>query len=294
MNEQGYILLHKQMLNWQWYQDKNTKIVFLHLLLKANYSDQIWQGIMIHRGQRVISYRNLADELQLTLKETRIAISHLEATGEIILNPQPRYTIVTITNYDLYQKGHKQGHTEPTIEGTTKGTTKGTNSTFVNDNNTNIYEDTDNIEGTTKGTNKGTLNEQSGAQTRALNKRNIKEEYNKKNIKENIKESQLLSQLPSDVKEIVSDWLDYKKTEYRQSYKSEKSLQAFINRLNQLADGKVENMRAIIDQSMANKWQGIFQLKNNYASGNSASIDDGSIYSRIKTMPKYEEDIEVW
>ncbi len=35
----GYIALHRQMLNWEWYKNTNTKVLFIHLLLKANYKD---------------------------------------------------------------------------------------------------------------------------------------------------------------------------------------------------------------------------------------------------------------
>ena len=49
----GYIRLYRSLLNWEWYQDRNTKAVFLHLLLTANYEPQKWQGIVVERGQIV-------------------------------------------------------------------------------------------------------------------------------------------------------------------------------------------------------------------------------------------------
>ena len=47
--EQGYIYLHRSLLDWEWYQDINTKTVFLHLLLTVNYQPKKWQGITIER-----------------------------------------------------------------------------------------------------------------------------------------------------------------------------------------------------------------------------------------------------
>ena len=36
MNE-GFIKIYRQLLEWEWYTDTNTKVLFLHCLLKANF-----------------------------------------------------------------------------------------------------------------------------------------------------------------------------------------------------------------------------------------------------------------
>lgn len=59
---------------------------------------------------------------------------------------------------------------------------------------------------------------------------------------------------------VVKDWFAYKK-ERRESYKSDQSKRAFITKLKNLSGGKVEIARKIIEQSMANNWAGIFELK---------------------------------
>ena len=53
MREQlnGFIKIYRSMLKWEWYEDVNTKAVFLHLLLTANFKDTKWQGITIKRGE---------------------------------------------------------------------------------------------------------------------------------------------------------------------------------------------------------------------------------------------------
>ena len=40
----GFIKIHRSLLEWEWYQDTNTKTVFIHLLLTANYKDKNWKG----------------------------------------------------------------------------------------------------------------------------------------------------------------------------------------------------------------------------------------------------------
>ena len=49
MND-GWVKLHRQLLDWEWYTDINTKVVFLHCLIKANWEDKRWRGVVIKRG----------------------------------------------------------------------------------------------------------------------------------------------------------------------------------------------------------------------------------------------------
>src|SRR5699024_1651395 len=55
----GWITLHRKMLNWEWYDDTNTKVLFLHCLLRASYEDNTWHGVKIKRGQFLTSYQKL-------------------------------------------------------------------------------------------------------------------------------------------------------------------------------------------------------------------------------------------
>ena len=62
MLESGYIKLYRSLLNWEWYDDINTKTVFLHLLLTVNIAKRQWHGITVPCGSRVCSYAVLASE----------------------------------------------------------------------------------------------------------------------------------------------------------------------------------------------------------------------------------------
>ena len=59
----GWIKLYRQMTDWQWYQNNNVKSVFIHLLLKANHAENLWQGYIIKRGQVMTSVGHMAEEL---------------------------------------------------------------------------------------------------------------------------------------------------------------------------------------------------------------------------------------
>lgn len=61
---------------------------------------------------------------------------------------------------------------------------------------------------------------------------------------------------------VVIEWLEYKK-ERRESYKSPRSIKAFITRLQNLSGNDLEKAKRIIQISIANNWAGIFELKEN-------------------------------
>ena len=62
MLNQGFVLLHRSILDWEWYSDLHTRVLFLHLLVTANYEDKDWMGITIKRGERVYSRAKLSYE----------------------------------------------------------------------------------------------------------------------------------------------------------------------------------------------------------------------------------------
>lgn len=110
MLENGFIKLHRKILKWEWYDEPNTMRLFIHLLLTVNTTDEIWHGVKVLRGSRISSYAKLAKELNLTIKEIRTCLQHLEATGETAHASTRNYTVFTVLNYDSYQtKGTARG-----------------------------------------------------------------------------------------------------------------------------------------------------------------------------------------
>ena len=41
---EGWIKVHRKLVDWEWYNDINVKVVFLHLLLTANHKEKQWKG----------------------------------------------------------------------------------------------------------------------------------------------------------------------------------------------------------------------------------------------------------
>jgi hypothetical protein len=93
-------------------------------------------------------------------------------------------------------------------------------------------------------------------------------------IKESLKEKSENSQKPTIKKQeketsdkekewqaIFSEWLDYKR-ERKESYKSARSVVLALRHLQELSSNDTEVARQIIEQSMANNYAGLFELKS--------------------------------
>ncbi len=116
----GWIKIHRQMLDWEWYKDCHVKDVFIHLLLRANHQDNRWQGIVVRRGQVITGRKALAEELGFSEQSIRTSLNRLKSTNEITIKSTKKYSLITIVNYDLYQTND--------LEVTNKSTNNLTNS----------------------------------------------------------------------------------------------------------------------------------------------------------------------
>lgn len=109
-----YVKISRKILEWEWYKDVNTKVLFFHILLKANWKDGRFQGIEIPRGSFVTSYQTLADETGLTVMNIRTAIKHLKLTQEITVSQHSKFSVITVKNYDAYQTANKVANNQLT------------------------------------------------------------------------------------------------------------------------------------------------------------------------------------
>lgn len=240
---EGWIKLWRQFSHWEWYTDLYVKSVFIHLLINANHKEGYWKGIVINKGQLVTSLEHLANELHITVQQIRTALNKLKTTSEITSKSTNKYTIITICNYDRYQG-------------------------FENDE-----------QQTNQQANQQTNNKQSTTNKNNKNDNNKKNEKNsiydaEKSAKTKFNPEELLKDEPSETKELLMRWINYKKAQFNKTYKSDDSFMTFVKKLNQLSGGDFETAKAIIEQSIANTYQGIFELKKTNQNGNQRSNSD--------------------
>jgi hypothetical protein len=105
---EGWVCLHRKLLEWEWYDDANTMRLFIHCLLRANHEDKSWRGITIEKGSFITSRDVLSAELGLSVMQIRTALRKLKSTNEITIKTSPQHTVITVINYHKYQSGNQQ------------------------------------------------------------------------------------------------------------------------------------------------------------------------------------------
>lgn len=102
-DREGYILVDRNMCEWQWWNKHNTVIVFLWLLMKAQFHESQFCGVKIERGQVATTIGNIMQHNNLSKQQVRTAISNLKSTQAITLTRHSKFLVITILNYDEYQ-----------------------------------------------------------------------------------------------------------------------------------------------------------------------------------------------
>ena len=227
---EGWIKIHRKLLDWGWFTDPNTLSVFLFLLLKANIKDGEFLGHTIRRGECAASLPTISKGTGLTIQNVRTALKHLESTGEVTCTGYPKFSVFTVSNYDRYQLTN----TEPNIELT------------GNQQATNIE-----LTGNQQATNRQL--------TTIEEEKEIKEgKKEKKNKKE-----RNITGVPT-IDEAFRDYADMRKRIGKPL--TDKAITLAIGKLHELApdgDGLNEALAVkILEQSTFNSWQGLFPLKD--------------------------------
>lgn len=119
-------------MEWEWYTDANTTKVFLHCLLRANWKAGTWHGIHYKPGQFITSLPALAADNGLTIRQTRTALDHLLATGELASTTTDETTgkklrqnrIITVLNWDSYQGSDSHNDSQNDSQNAGKATGK--------------------------------------------------------------------------------------------------------------------------------------------------------------------------
>jgi DNA-binding helix-hairpin-helix protein with protein kinase domain len=99
----GWIKIHRQIIEWEWFTDTNTFRVFLQLLLKANHKEKKYRGMVLKVGTIITSRDILALETRLSVQQVRTSLDKLKSTNEITIKTSSQGTIIEVVNYEKYQ-----------------------------------------------------------------------------------------------------------------------------------------------------------------------------------------------
>jgi hypothetical protein len=248
----GWIKLHRNLKEWEYYEDHNATRLLIHLLVSVNYEDKKWKDTTIKAGTLVTSWQNLAHETGLTLKQIRLAMTKLERAGETVRNVAGKgagkWQAVTLVKWDKLQGLDDEG-------------------------------------GQIKGQEKGRTREGKRTPTKEVKNKEIKKEE----INTNPTNVELVLHTKFDFSgfndfSLASDlwktWIDYKSAQHRDKFKTPQSEQMAINALQKLCRGDTDIAKQIIEQSMANLYKGLFPLKQQQSNNNQISTQNGTLQER--------------
>lgn len=236
---EGWIKVHRKLVDWEWYNDINVKVVFLHLLLTANHKEKQWKGQTILRGQKLTSIEHLADDVGLTFQQTRTALKKLKSTHEITIKTTNKNTLITVEKFNNYQFE---------IDEDNKQNNKQFNNLITNNQQTNNKQIT---------TNKNEKND---------NNDNIKKEKNKK--RKTFEEVLVENNCSEELEITVRDFIDMRKTIKKPM--TSKALELLFRNLEKLTNLEEEKI-AILNQSIEHGWQTVYPLKTNNMRNSSKS-----------------------
>lgn len=106
--DNGFIKLHRKIVDWEWYTDVPVRVLFEHLLLKANFKETNWRGEVVKPGQVFTGRKQLAMETGLSEQQVRTALEKLESTGEATSKTTNRYSVIDLKNWNKYNDSNQQ------------------------------------------------------------------------------------------------------------------------------------------------------------------------------------------
>lgn len=104
----GFALIHRQFMDSRLYRDSQAVHLWLHLILKANHTDEEVNtdiGMMIvRRGQMITGRPTLVSETFIPDNKVKSLLRTFESKGMINIEPKGRkFSLISIVKYDDFQ-----------------------------------------------------------------------------------------------------------------------------------------------------------------------------------------------
>jgi hypothetical protein len=123
----------------------------------------------------------------------------------------------------------------------------------------------------------------------------VKESKVKESKLKETKEESPLVFISNDWQQLWEGWVEHKRNQFKDKYKTKQSEQIAINQLVELAGGELETAQEIVKASVSNLWKGLFKLKTNTnvttQSGNQSGTFD-KYRDRLEQSRKFAEELD--
>lgn len=111
----GWIKLHRQILDWEYYDDIKCFKLWMHLLLKCNIEDgKKAYGFTLKAGQMITTLPKLSAETGLSEREVRTALDKLTKGRQIVQKTTNKFRVITVENWAFYQGVGQQSDRQTT------------------------------------------------------------------------------------------------------------------------------------------------------------------------------------
>lgn len=100
---QGWVQLHRKLLEWEWFTSPKHLQVFIALLLKANHKENKWMGVEVKEGQLITGLLQLSEDTKLSRSTVNRILDDLVKSGDIFRHPTNKYSLITIIRWKDYQ-----------------------------------------------------------------------------------------------------------------------------------------------------------------------------------------------
>ena len=227
MAKQGWISLHRSIQdNWIWDEKPYDKArAWIDILLMVNHEKKRVllgsQLIDVDKGEKITSIRKLSDRWGWSTTKTEKFLKILESDKMLVVKKDTKKTVLKVLNYAIYQDSGKE-------ESNTEVTPKSHRSnTEVTPKNTNNNDNNAN-------------NENKGVKPNSFSV--IIDNYT----------------VDAELRKTILDFVEMRKKNKKNM--TERALELMLKKLDNLAVDDLTK-QLILNQSIENCWQGIFELK---------------------------------
>ncbi len=117
----GFIKIYRTITEWEWADDPNVMVLWVHLLTRANYKPNKYRGHTIPAGGLVYGHGAFAKHTGLTIKQIRTAMKKLENSKNVAVNRAGFFSVVTISDWCLYQSVKEERAGNRAVKGQSRG-----------------------------------------------------------------------------------------------------------------------------------------------------------------------------
>lgn len=109
---EGWIMLHRKLLDNPIFKNHKLLQVFIYCLLKASHKehDQLVgdQMVKLKSGDLVTGRKAISIKTGLSEQNVRTALNRLEKLQKLTIRPTSKYSVISIVNWNTYQQTNQQ------------------------------------------------------------------------------------------------------------------------------------------------------------------------------------------